>query len=200
MILEELKVPYESKYLDMTTVKQEPYISVNPNGRVPAIEDPNTGLTLFESGAILEYLVEQYDKENKLAYTDFKNKYITKSWLHFQMSGQGPYFGQRAWFAKFAPEKIPLALERYEKEVKRVLGVLDGHLKKQGTDYLVGDKCTYADIAWVPWNNYAPMLLGEDFDLKKEFPSVAAWHGRLTSRPAVKKALDDQAKKMAESK
>ena len=200
MVLEELGLPYETKFLDFQSVKQEPFISFNPNGRVPAIEDPNTGLKLFESGAIIEYLVEQYDKSNKLCYTEMKEKYLTKSWLHFQMSGQGPYFGQKAWFTMFHPEKIPSAIERYENEIKRVLGVIDAHLKKQGTEYLVGSKCTYADVAWVPWDAFVEKLMGESFDMKKDYPLTAAWHERVTSRPAIKKTLEAKAKAMSESK
>ena len=108
MVLEELGLPFETKFLDFGSVKQEPYTSINPNGRVPAIEDPNTGLKLFESGAIIEYLIEQYDKSNKLSYNEIKEKYLTKCWLHFQMSGQGPYFGQKAWFTMFHAEKTPI--------------------------------------------------------------------------------------------
>ena len=200
MVLEELGLPYETKYLDFASVKQEPFVSVNPNGRVPAIEDPNTGLNLFESGAIIEYLVEQYDKSNKLSYTEAKEKYLTKCWLHFQMSGQGPYFGQKAWFTMFHSEKLPSAIERYENEIKRVLGVVDAHLKKQGTDYLIGSKCSYADVAWVPWNSFVGKLMGDSFDMKKEFPHAAAWHDRLTARPAIAKTLETKAKVMSEQK
>jgi glutathione S-transferase len=97
IILEELGIPYEMKILGYAEVKSEPYVSINPNGRVPAIEDPNTGITIWESGAIVEYLVDQYDKEEKISYSSLPEKYYLKQWLHFQMSGQGPYFGQAAW-------------------------------------------------------------------------------------------------------
>jgi glutathione S-transferase len=108
IILKELNIPYENKGIEFSDLKQEPFESLNPNGRVPAMEDPNTGITLFESGAIIEYLVETYDKENKLQpYTTAQEKYLSKSWLHFQMSGQGPYFG------KFEYTKIGYLLTRY---------------------------------------------------------------------------------------
>ncbi|KAK0966021.1 Transcriptional regulator ure2, partial [Friedmanniomyces endolithicus] len=81
-----------------SAIKQEPYISLNPNGRLPAIEDPNTGLVLWESGAIVQYLVEQYDKDAKLRYTTFAEKWQQEAWKIFQVSGQGPYFGQLMWF------------------------------------------------------------------------------------------------------
>lgn len=124
----------------MGDLKKPPFEKLNPNGRVPAIEDPNTGITLWESGAIIEYLVETYDKSNSLTYTQSPEKYEVKQWLHFQMSGQGPYFGQGAWFMKFHPEKLPGAQDRYKEQIKRVLSVIDKHLKATGKEYLVGDK------------------------------------------------------------
>lgn len=78
IILNELNVPYETQVMDFAELKKEPFESINPNGRVPAIEDPNTGLKLWESGAIIEYLLETYDKKNKLSYTDTKEKFETK--------------------------------------------------------------------------------------------------------------------------
>jgi glutathione S-transferase len=125
----------------MATVKSEPYTTINPNGRVPAIVDPNPSsgpLTLWESGAIIEYLIETYDKDNKLTYTSFSEKYLLKQYLHFQMSGQGPYYGQAVWFRRFHPEDVPSAKERYDGQLVRVLGVLDKIL--EGREYLVGDK------------------------------------------------------------
>jgi glutathione S-transferase len=85
-------------------VKQNPYTSINPNGRVPAVQDPNTGITLWESGAILEYLVETYDKNNTVSFAAGTTQYFeAKQWLHYQMSGQGPYFGQAVWFTVYHP-------------------------------------------------------------------------------------------------
>jgi len=84
--------------MDFGDLKKEPFESVNPNGRVPAIEDPNTGLHLWESGAIIEYLLDTYDTSNSFSYTSGSEKWDQKCWLHFQTSGQGPYYGQRAWF------------------------------------------------------------------------------------------------------
>jgi len=124
----------------MGDLKKPPFEKININGRVPAIEDPNTGVTLWESGAIIEYLVETYDKSNSLTYTSSPEKYLAKQWLHFQTSGQGPYFGQAAWFKKFHPEQLPSAQTRYQNEIKRVFGVIDNHLKSTGKQYLTGDK------------------------------------------------------------
>lgn len=87
---------------------------------------------------MIRYLVDTYDKNNALTFTQSPEKYEVKQWLHFQMSGQGPYFGQAAWFEKFHPEKISSARDRYKGQIKRVLGVLDKFL--QGKQYLVGNK------------------------------------------------------------
>lgn len=87
-MLEELGVPYTTKFMDMGDMKKAPFNKLNPNGRVPAIEDPNTGIVLWESGAINEYLVDQYDKEGKLTYRQAPEKYYLQQWLHFQMSGK----------------------------------------------------------------------------------------------------------------
>lgn len=168
--MEELGIPYEVKRVGLAEVSQEPYISLNPNGRVPTIEDPNTGLTIWEvrsmqprlrfqrpilltspktkSGAVVEYLIETYDTKSALSYpkSNLKEAAQCRTWSYFQCSGQGPYFGQMGWFAHHHPEKIPSVLERYTKEILRVNGVIDLHLGKQGTGYLVGDKCTYADL------------------------------------------------------
>lgn len=197
ILLEELGLPYETVYLQFSDLKKEPFESKNPNGRVPAIEDPNTSVTMFESGAILEYLIDTYDKEHKLSYTTSPEKWLTLSWLHFQMSGQGPYYGQKAWFSFYHPEKnLTSVLERYSNEIKRVVGVIDRHLKKQGTEYLVGDKCTFADLAFVMWHQTMPMLV-DGWDYQTEVPAFHAWNERLQSRPAVKKIFEEKAKAMA---
>ena len=98
IVLEELGMPYETQLMDFPDMKQAPFTSINPNGRVPAIEDPNTGITLWESSAIIDYLLETYDKSNSLQYPSGPEKFLQKSWMALQISGQGPYYGQRAWF------------------------------------------------------------------------------------------------------
>ncbi|KAI0891635.1 hypothetical protein F4806DRAFT_500815 [Annulohypoxylon nitens] len=129
-------VPNPSK-VELDGLKQKPYTNVNPNGRVPAI-----------------YLIDTYDKDNKISYSTFPEKYLTQQWSFFQASGQGPYFGQAAWFNLFHEgaygESPESAKVRYGNEVKRVAGVLDGVLAK--STWLVGDKCTYADLTFTMWN------------------------------------------------
>ncbi|KAK3675217.1 hypothetical protein LTR78_004726 [Recurvomyces mirabilis] len=187
IILRELGIPYESVYPDK--IKEEPYTDINPNGRLPAIEDPNTGLTLWESGAIIEYLIDEYDKEGKLSYTSFPEKWQQSAWKTFQMSGQGPYFGQRMWFG----EKIPSAIDRYSAEIKRVLGVIDAHLTKTGQPYLVGSKISYADLMFVTWNHVLPFAMGEEFmkDFEKDMPKAYKWMQELEARESVKKVYAD---------
>ncbi len=101
-----------------------------------------------ESNAILQYLVDKYDPEHKISVSDTDEKYTQLQWLYFQASGQGPYYGQLVWFLRYHPEKVPSAVERYKKEIDRVIGVLDGVLSKQ--QWLVGGKLTIADLSFVP--------------------------------------------------
>ncbi|KAH8156115.1 hypothetical protein CIB48_g12131, partial [Xylaria polymorpha] len=123
MVFEELGLPYEVQELQFADVKKPEYTAVNPNGRMPAIHDPNTELTLWESGAIVEYLVETYDKDNKISFPRGSNEsYLTKQWLFFQTTGQGPYYGQAVWFTRYHPEKLQSAIDRYVKEIYRVTG------------------------------------------------------------------------------
>ena len=201
MILNELNIPKETEVVPFSDVKNPEYLAINPNGRLPAIYDPNTDLTLWESGAILEYLIEQYDKDHKLSFAPgSKEAYHAKQWLYFQTTGQGPYYGQAVWFTKAHPEKVQSAIDRYVNEIKRVTGVLEGHLAKQkeafggeaGFDgpWLVGNKLSFADFAFVPWQAAAVKIFGESgqFD-DAEFPLVKEWIGKLQARESVKAAL-----------
>ncbi|RAH53659.1 glutathione transferase [Aspergillus piperis CBS 112811] len=197
-ILEELQVPYVIYSFKFDDVKKPPFIDINPNGRVPAIVDPNTNLTLWESGAIIQYLEEVYDTDNKLTYDSLNEKHLLNQYLHFQMSGQGPYFGQCGWFNALHSEKLPSAIDRYVKEVHRVLGVLNTVLEDK--TWLVGDKCTFADLAFLPWNTRLDMALltppGED--PLAPYPNVQAWQKRMESRDSWKKVLEIRSKLMDE--
>ncbi|CAG7936890.1 unnamed protein product [Penicillium salamii] len=199
IILEALGLEYKTIFISFDEVKLPPFIDVNPNGRLPAIIDPNNNITLWESGAIVQYLIDTYDVSHKLSYDTFPEKYYTQQWLHFQMSGQGPYYGQLSWF-KRQPTPQPVAIERYANEIKRVSGVLEKAL--EGRDWLVGDKCTYADLSFVPWQDLVPMFYAEEVgDLARQFPGVNAWMGRMKERPEVQKVLHEKSeamKKMAQ--
>ncbi|BAE65615.1 glutathione S-transferase [Aspergillus flavus] len=196
LILEELQVPYVIESFRFNDVKLKPYTDICPNGRVPAIVDPNTNLTLWESGAIIQYLEEVYDTDKKLTYESLNKRQLLNQYLHFQMSGQGPYFGQAGWFNVLHHERIPSAIERYNDQVKRFLEVLNTCL--EGKAWLVGDKCTFADLSFVPWNCRLDMLLqtppGED-PLAK-YPNVQAWHHRMVDRPSWKRCMEVRDKLM----
>lgn len=190
MMLEELNVPYEHKLWDFKQVKTPEFEKLNPNGRVPAIEDPNTGIILWESGAIVEYIVETYDKAQKFTYTSTPEKYQLKQWLHFQMSGQGPYFGQAIWWHHLTPHDFQPAKDRYVNEVVRVASVIDKHLTATGKDYLVGDKYTYADLSFVPWFN---VVFSQGW-LKEDETAFGKWYKRISQRPV---SVDIMAKRAA---
>lgn len=198
-ILEELELPYAIKWISYKDIKSEPYVSINPNGRLPVMVDPNTEVSLFESGAIVEYLTESYDTESKISYNAgaAPHKWLLRSWLHFQMSGQGPMFGQKIWFTNFHAEVgLTSAIERYSNESKRIIGVIEDHLRKsKGAGvadeklWLVGQKCTYADLAFVSWNLLLPAMFPEGFEVENEYPLYWQWQQRMAARPAIKKTI-----------
>ncbi len=126
--LEELELPYTVHEIDINTgIQKEPdFLKINPNGRIPAIIDRDADdLTIFESGAILVYLAE---KTRRLMPTVLKGRFEVMQWLMFQMGGVGPMQGQAHVFYRYFPEKIPAAIERYQKETKRLYTVLNDRL------------------------------------------------------------------------
>ncbi|CAM1508938.1 Fc.00g026770.m01.CDS01 [Cosmosporella sp. VM-42] len=128
IVLTELEIPYETVWIPYTEIKQEPYIKLNPNGRLPSIVDLNRGVTLSESGAIVQYLVSQYDVHHVISYSDdsLQEKWLLNSWLMFQMSGQGPMLGQKMWFTHVQKERnVTTAIERYGDEGKRIASVTE---------------------------------------------------------------------------
>lgn len=194
ILLAELGLPYEITPVETSDVKKPEYVAINPNGRLPAIRDPNTGITLWESGAILEYLIEVYDKKHQLSFAPGSpESFHAKQWLYFSSSGQGPYYGQGIWFKKYHPENLPSAIERYIKELNRVSGVLNGHLAQQerehgasnGGPWLVGEKYSYADIAFIPWQKLIEVVLTKDEYNVDDFPYMKAWLGKMTERKVV---------------
>ena len=188
MVLEELEIPFKTIVVPKTDLKKPAYEKICANGRAPAISDPNEGIVLWESGVIIEYLVEKYDEHLRIGFArDTQEYYIAKQWLYFQVSGQGPYFGQAAWFKNFHPEKLPSAIDRYMNEIRRVSGVLDRALEDK--DWLVGEKFSFADLAFVPWYDAViSKVIGDDFSLKEEYPNLTSWLDRCKSRPGVARA------------
>ncbi|KAL8279323.1 hypothetical protein RQP46_008360 [Phenoliferia psychrophenolica] len=193
-VLQALGLTYESKYLafDKSEQKAPEFLALNPNGRIPALVDHAAGFTIWESDAIMVYLVETYDKKNLISFPGAKEKAQTLQWLFFQASGQGAYFGQAAHFKMFAPEKIPYGIERYTKEVARVCSVLNDVLSKQA--FLVGDHVSIADLSFIPWNNFALMaLLPEGVVPATEYPALVKWHAGLAELAYVKAGAAEQA-------
>ncbi|CAL5867890.1 uncharacterized protein PFLUO_LOCUS2112 [Penicillium psychrofluorescens] len=209
IILTVLGLPFESAPIKFDQIKEPEYEAVNPNGRLPSIYDPNTTLTIWESGAIIEYLIERYDKEEprKLSFPPGSAEAeLARSFLYLQVSGQGPYYGQGYWFKNLHAEKVPSAVERYVGEAKRVSGVLDKWLGKQQEAYkehlgdgpwLVGNKLSYADLGFIPWQRTAHTAFTEDgFDVNA-FPYEKEWLERMVTKEPIKKVLDEAAQQMA---
>jgi GST-like protein len=193
IMLEETGLPYEAHLVDFGADDQKTpeFLSLNPNGKIPAILDPHgpggRPLALFESGAILIYLAE---KSAKFLPADPVARYETIQWLMFQMGGVGPMFGQLGFFHKFAgkeyEDKRPR--DRYVAESKRLLGVLETRLT--GREWLMGEDYTIADIATLGWvRNLVGFYEAReivDFDSLKAVP---AWLERGLARPAVQRGL-----------
>ncbi len=193
IMLEETQLPYEAHRVNFDANDQATaeFRSLNPNGKIPAILDPQgpggTPLPLFESGAILVYLAE---KTGRLLPGDPARRYQTLQWLMFQMGGIGPMFGQVGFFHKFAgrdyEDKRPR--DRYVNEARRLLGVLDAHLA--GRQWLLGDEYTIADIATFPWirNLVGFYGAGELVEFAR-FTQVARVLEAFVARPAVQRGL-----------
>jgi len=194
IMLEEIGLPYEVHLVDFNKDDQKTpeFLSLNPNGKIPAIIDPNgpggKPLGLFESGAILQYLAE---KTGKLLPADAARRWQTIQWLHFQMGGIGPMFGQVGFFHKFAGKEIAdkRPLERYVNESKRLLGVMESRLA--GRQWIMDDEYTIADISMLGWvRNLIGFYGARDLVAFDNFVNVAAWLERGLARPAVKRGLD----------
>lgn len=183
IMLEETGLPYEVHRINLTKKeqKQDWFLRINPNGRIPAIIDRDNDFTVFESGAILLYLAE---KTGRLIPRDFKGRSVVVQWLMFQMAGIGPMQGQANVFYRYAPEKIEYAIRRYQNETKRLYGVLDNRLAE--TRYIGGDEYSIADIATYPWIN-AHEWAGISID---DFENLSRWLKEVGEREAVKKGMN----------
>ena len=146
--LEELEIPYNVHAINLSnqTQKENWFLELNPNGRIPVIVDTdNDNFAVFETGAIMVYLAEQ---SGRLLPTDVKGRSLVMQWLMFQMGGIGPMMGQANVFYRYMPEKIQPAIERYQNESRRLLEVLDRRLADN--EWLAGD-FSIADIANWCW-------------------------------------------------
>lgn len=194
IMLEEIGLPYEAHTIkigeDETWTPE--FLSLNPNGKIPAILDPNgpdgKPFGLFESGAILQYLAE---KSGKLLPADPARRMETIQWVYFQMAGLGPIFGQLGFFHKFAGKEIEdkRPLTRYVNESKRLLGVLETRL--DGRDWIMGNEYSIADIAILGWvRNLIGFYEAGDLVAYDTLKNVPAWLERGLARPAVQRGLD----------
>ncbi|MFQ5346942.1 MAG: glutathione S-transferase family protein [Rhodothalassiaceae bacterium] len=195
ILLEELGLPYELHVLDLRAgeQKQDWFLKINPNGRIPAIVDrDNDDFPVFESGAIMIYLAE---KTGRLLPREEKARSRVIQWLMFQMGGLGPMQGQAHVFYRYFPEKIPAVIARYQNETKRLYTVLDRQL--EGRDYLAGDgDYSIADIAnwcWVRAHDWAGVAIDD-------LPNLAAWVERIYARPAVQAGLEKPPRSIIDEK
>ena len=178
--LEEMGLPYVVRVIDFAANEQKAdwYVKLNPNGRIPTLIDD--GFALFESGAILIYLAE---KTGKFLPRDTQSRSRVMQWLMFQMSAIGPMMGQANVFLRYFPEKIQPAIDRYQREVTRLFGVLDRQFAAH--EYVVGDY-SIADMALWPW------VSGYEWSgvSVEEFSNLQRWLAKVAERPAVQAGRD----------
>lgn len=185
--LEEMGLPYALKPVNIGAGEQfkQSFLEISPNNRMPAIVDPDgpggQPISVFESGAILQYLGR---KTGKFYPGDERGRVMVDEWLHWQVAGVGPMFGQASHFRNYAPKlvddpsKIEYSVNRYNNEVNRLIGVLDQRL--DGRDFVAG-AYSIADMASYPWVKLAAVF-GQDMSA---FPRASAWIDRMAARPAV---------------
>tara|TARA_B100001996_G_scaffold375862_1_gene356358 strand:+ start:105 stop:809 length:705 start_codon:yes stop_codon:yes gene_type:complete len=187
IFLEEADIEYEITAIsfDKREQKEKEYLKLNPNGRIPTIVDrSNNNFVVFESGAILWYLAEKYDK---FLPQNSNDKSQTLQWLMFQMANIGPMMGQAMYFQRIAAklgEEQPFAIKRYVKESRRLMEILDKHLVDR--EYLVANEYTIADIATYPW---ARAYYWANVSIEG-LPHLQAWFERIDAREATQRALE----------
>jgi GST-like protein len=185
IFLEEAGVEYKIVPVNISKGEQfaPEFLAISPNNRIPAIRDlaPADGgapISVFESGAILEYLAE---KEGKFLPSPPREKFEVLQWLYWQMAGLGPMAGQNHHFVQYAPEKIPYAMERYIKETNRLYGVLNKRLADR--EFIAGEY-SIADMASYPW--IVPHARQQQ--RLEDFPHLQRWFETVAARPAVQRA------------
>ncbi|KAF7291620.1 Glutathione S-transferase C-terminal-like protein [Mycena chlorophos] len=189
--LEELKQVYGTQYeyqkIDLSDAKleqKEPwFIKLNPNGRIPVIEDREAGFPVFETGAILAYLQQKYDVQNKFGFVGEREKSEVLQWMFWANAGLGPMMGQAGHFIR-ASEQLPYAQNRYIDESKRLLGVMEIRLK-ENNGWLVGDHYSIADLNAYCWVVAHSFIRIPSLD---EWPAVKSWFEAIAGRDAVKAA------------
>ena len=181
--LEEMGLPYEVRAIDLAAGEQKSpaYLAINPNGRIPAIVDRDAGdFPVFESGAILVWLAE---KSGGFLPAEARARSVALQWLFFQVGGIGPMQGQANVFFRYAEEKIPYAIARYQREVRRLFEIYDRRLATE--EYLAGDY-SIADMATWPW------IISHDWSgvSVDGLEHLQRWLGDIGARPAVRRGMD----------
>ena len=186
IMLEECGLPYRAIPVNIGAGDQfrPEFLKISPNNKIPAIVDSDgpdgRPISMFESGAILVYLAS---KTGMLLPENIRDRWSTLQWLMFQMGSIGPMLGQAHHFLRYAPEKIPYAMDRYIKEANRLYGVLDRRLAE--SRYIACGEYTIADIAIMPWLR-VPKNQGVDTG---QLPHFRRWFDEINERPAVKRGL-----------
>ena len=180
IMLEEIGMDYEVHAINITKGEQHDpkFLEIAPNNKIPVIVDRDNGLSLMESGAILQYLARKSGQFLPATDTDF---WKMQEWLMFQMASVGPMFGQVHTFVRYGESKNVEASERYLKECHRLYGVMDNHLSDR--NYFLGVNYSIVDIAIFPWigrHDWQTVNLND-------YPNVAKWYVNLAGRPAVQR-------------
>ena len=183
IMLEEVGLPYEVRVVDIERGDQTApgFLALNPNNKIPVIEDPDAGRIVFESGAILHYLAE---RSGRLLPATERERTDTLAWTLFQAAHVGPTLGQLWNFKVFAAEKLPSVIARFEREAGRVFRVLDGQLARHA--HIAGEAYGIADVMTWPWIRAAVDELGLALDAT---PHLVRWHGAVAARPAVQRGI-----------
>jgi GST-like protein len=182
MGLEEMEIDYELHIIDLMKGEQRTpkFLEMNPNGRIPVISDRETGLTIFESGAILVYLSE---KTGRLMPTDVAGRSEVMQWLMFQMSAIGPMQGQAVTFVRYFPQTVQPAIDRYINETRRLYEVLDGRLADReylARDYSIADIANYS---WIRSHKWARVPV-------EGLESLQRWMALLAARPGIRRGCE----------
>jgi GST-like protein len=189
IFLEETGTPYRIVPVNIGKGEQftPEFLKISPNNRMPAIVDPDgpdgKPIALFESGAILIYLGE---KTGRFWPREPRARYDVLQWVMFQMANVGPMFGQAGHFLRYAPEKIPYAIERYTNEVRRLCRVLDERLA--GREFIAGEY-SIADMATFPWVHAVERSGAAETSALAEMGNLARWMATMRARPAVERGL-----------
>ncbi|KAI9717601.1 MAG: glutathione S- transferase, nitrogen catabolite repression regulator [Chrysothrix sp. TS-e1954] len=203
LLLTSLGIPYRSILRTTSELKTPSFLAINRNGLSPVLSDPNTGLLLAESGAIQDYILDRYDPQHRISFSpasQLKEAYAAKQWMYFQVTTQGPALQKYFRHANVVP--IDAVKADAVGNVRHFLDVLEHELSTGGTatattstggapkpkDWLVGGRCTAADLVFVPFHSQIANIMGSDCpDVERDFPHVDAWMKRMMEMDAVQK-------------